>query len=187
MPTSTFIEIPDFSGTSKKSGVLQDTNQINYPLVRFQDESVTTLLSSVSGSYSDGQIVGTTMTFNSVAEDNGWGGAIGGASLNVNNAILASDTLSLLLFSKEVTVTNNGNLSGLSLANDQADSYVGTIVFANALSLSSRTLFSANNINLKYVCDAAAKNLYGFLVLHSSSGRTLSAARIATQLKITKS
>ncbi|MEW5856717.1 MAG: hypothetical protein AB1861_04980 [Cyanobacteriota bacterium] len=187
MPIPTFIEIPDFSGTSKKSGVLKDSSEINYPLVRFDDTELAAVLSSVSGTYGNGEIVGTALTFNLAAANVGWSGAIQGASLNVNNTILAADTLSLLLFTRAVTATNDTALSALVLADADADSFVGAVTFANAFTLSSRTLFNAGALNLKYTSDPALSSLTGFLVLNTASSRILSAARIAVKLQVTRS
>jgi hypothetical protein len=189
MPTPSYISIPDFSGTQQKSGVLQDSNGINYPLVRFQDEVINTPQSSISGTYTNGQIIGSYFNFASVAGNVGWGGAIAGAALDINNVVLAADTLSLLLFSVAPAATgiNAASLSSLTLSDAEADSYIGSLTFANAFTVSSRNLFSANTLNLKYVTEATLNTLTGILVLNAAASRTLSSARINIKLQITKS
>lgn len=189
MPIASSILIPDFNGVQQKSGVLQDSNNINYPLVRFQDEVINVAQNSISGTYSNGQIIGTYFTFSSVAGSNGWGGAIAGGALHVNNTLLATDTLSLLLFSitPAAASINGTSLSALSLSDTEADSYLGSLTFANALQTSGKTLFSANTLNLKYVTESTLNILTGILLLNSSGSRTLSTARINAKLQITKS
>ena len=189
MPVASSVLFPDFNGTQQKSGVLKDSDNINYPLVRFQDEVINVPQTGISGTYSNGQIIGSYFTFSSVAASNGWGGAIAGAALDINNAVLASDTLSLLLFSVAPAASgiNATSLSALTLSDTEADSYIGSLTFANAVGVSSRNLFSANTLNLKYVTETALNTLTGILILNSASSRTLSSARINIKLQITKS
>jgi hypothetical protein len=189
MPAASSILIPDFNGTQRKSGVLQDSNDINYPLVRFQDEVINVTQSSVSGTYANGQIIGSYFNFSSVAANNGWGGAIAGGSIHVNNAVLIADSLTLLLFSVAPAASsiNATSLTALTLSDTEADSYVGSMTFANVLQTSGKTLFSANTLNLKYVTEAALNALTGILVLNSVASRILTSARINTKLQLTKS
>jgi hypothetical protein len=190
MPTPSSILIPDFNGAQQKSGVLQDSNNINYPLVRFDDNVINVAQTGISGTYANGQIVGSYFSFASVAANVGWGGAIAGAALQINNTVLAADTLSLLLFSITPAASgiNATSLSALTLSDTEANSYIGSITFANALTVSGRNLFSVNTLNLKYVCEATLNALTGILVLNTSaSSRTLSSASINIKLQITRS
>ena len=189
MPNPSSILIPDFNGNQVKSGVLADANGVNYPLVRFQDEVAIATLPNISGNYSNGQIIGNQLSFSNCAANNGWGGAIAGCEINVNNAVLVADTLSLLLLNvaPAVTALDATNLAGLALSDAEGDAYVGSITLANAFSLSNRILFSASTLNLKYVCAANSTALVGILVLNSNGTRTLSSTRINVTLQITKS
>ena len=189
MPTPSSILIPDFNGTQQKSGVIQDSNNINYPLVRFQDEVINVVQSSISGTYANGQIIGTYFNFPLVAANVGWGGAIAGAALAINSTALAAYTLSLLLFSVAPAATsiNATSLSSLTLSNTEANSYIGSLTFANAFTVSGGNLFSVNTVNLKYVAEATLNALTGILVLNSSAGATLSSASINIKLQVTKS
>jgi hypothetical protein len=191
MPTINNYTYPDFSGTSKKAGCFTDTNGNNYPIVRFQDEEIQLATTVPAATYANGAIIGASasgkLTFASASADSGWGGAITGAALNINNTTLATDTLTLLLFAADLTttITNNTLLSALTLTDAEADSYVGAIAFANPVQISGRTLFSSTALNLKYVC--VATSLFGIVTLTSTASRTLTASRMSIGLQINKS
>jgi hypothetical protein len=187
MPAATFFTFPNFSGTSEKSGSLTDDAGVKYPLVRFQDERVQVAATGISGTFANNSIVGTKITFTSMAAASGWGGAVTGAALHVNNTVLAADTLTLLLFNKDLTttITSASLITALALTDAECESYIGAIALANPIQVSGKTLFSSNALNFKYVCDATS--LFGILILNSTASRTLSSARITPTLQITKS
>lgn len=189
MPTPEYISYPDTNGAPQKSGVVQDASGINYPLVRFDDNVINVLQTGISGTYLNGNIIGNYFNFPSVAGNIGWSGAIAGASLHINNQILATDTLSLLLFSilPAATGINATSLSALTLTDAEADSYIGSLTFANAVLTTGRSLFSASTLNLKYTTELTLNTLTGILVLNAASQRVLSAARVNLKLQITKS
>jgi hypothetical protein len=187
MASTTFFTFPNFDGIELKSGCLQDSNGVNYPVVRFQDEKNELLVTGVSGTYPNNSVIGSKLTFADVAANAGWGGAITGAAINVNNTVLASDTLTLLLFNDDISsaIANAGLLSALSLTDAELDNYIGAIALSNPVQFNGKTVFSNNVLNFKYVCQATS--LYGLLVLSAASSRTLSSARIAINLQINKS
>jgi hypothetical protein len=119
----------------------------------------------------------------------GWGGAIAGAALQINSTALAADSLSLLLFSIPPAATgiSGTNLSALTLSDAEANSYIGMLTFANAITVSGRNLFSVNTLNLKYVAEATLNTLTGILVLNSAASATLSSASINIKLEFNRS
>jgi hypothetical protein len=187
MPATSFFTFPNYDGISQKSGCLTDSAGVQYPVVRFQDEKNELLVTGISGTYANNSIIGTKLTFADMAANSGWGGAVTGAAINVDNTVLAGDTLSLLLFNNDITstVTNAGLLSALTLTDAELDNYIGAIAFSNPVEFNGKTVFANNVLNFKYVCEATS--LYGLLVLSASASRTLSSARIAINLQINKS
>lgn len=187
MAATSFFTFPNFDGIELKSGCLTDSAGVRFPVVRFQDEKKELITPGISGTYVNNSVIGTKLTFADVAASSGWSGAITGAAINIDNNVLAGDTLSLLLFNDDIssTITNAGLLSALTLTDAELDNYIGAIAFSNPVQFNGKTVFSNNVLNFKYTCQATS--LYGLLVLSTAASRTLSSARIAINLQINKS
>lgn len=187
MPTPSSIAIPDFNGTSRESGTFQDASGKHFPAIRFDDNAIADVKTGLTGTYTDNDIIGTAFTFANAAANVGWGGSISSASLHIDDTTVINDTFSLLLFSLSPTVTNDTQLSALSLTEAIADSYIGTIVFANSHQLNGRSLFRASSINQRFTCDAASSSLFGILVINAAASRSLSSKRVGITLQVTRS
>ncbi len=187
MPNPSFFTFPNFSGSQEKSGCLVDDAGVKFPLVRFQDEVIQGRLTGLSQTYLNNAVIGGKITFPLMAAANGWGGAITGASLFTNNTILSNDTISLLLFSKDLTssIGDTSNINSIVLTDSECEGYLGLIPFANPIVMNGKTLFSANSLNFKYVCDTSS--LFGILLLNAGSSRTFSNTKFTVSLQITKS
>lgn len=197
MPTPGFITVPDFDSVEQKYGCLEDASNIKYPLVRHQDERVTGLLASVSGSYEQDMMIGSPITFSSISANNGWAGKIKGVSLNIGDTDfgVGSGTpvyLGLLLFGGPISATassvNEIQYVSLPLTQNEADSYIGRIVLDDALATSDKTFFSKSNLELQYFTQSNSNLLSAIIYVHTSSElRTLSSSRIFVGLDVSKS
>ncbi len=108
--------------------------------------------------YTQGDTLGTQLTFSGVTRYSGAGGTIASASLvDKSNSIGAVD---LHLFSQPATPTLDNSQAGF--ADADMDHYVGTISFPAPIQFTNSQAVSLPAVGLTFIADS--QNLYGYLV-----------------------